>query len=437
MLMRLRLLLGFLAISILQHELDATSCLYPPPCARISPASIFFVGTVIDPGTPSSNEKEATRDVTLKVTEIFAGLSPSTKEAITRYQGSWLEKGHTYLIDAYKGEDNRLGLSICGSSAEVDSESAVDVLKFLRLRAQGKTSTSLSVRVFDDRRPVPDAAVMIRSQQEQLTVQADADGNATFTGIKPAKYSLSAVLAHYKPDPDSVFDKTANVAQGACSNAVISIKSDASVSGQVVNSKEAPVAALDLQLVSEPDSGGEISLNKPFFLATTDTEGRFQFESVSPGRYQLGSNIIGLNDSSIPPTYYPGQRTRSGAYPIEVKLGESVANLRFTLPDFGARREIQICVVDENRKPASSTDVLSDSDDDLSGNSAELGKELTTDETGCVSAAGYTRVRYSIHALLRRGANIRLAQDSDSFVIIPGEEPVLAVLVLHAPGGAK
>jgi hypothetical protein len=165
MLMRLRVLLAVLTTVGFQQGLLATTCLVPPPCARVRPSSILFVGTVIDPGAPKTNERGAPRDVTFKIDEVFAGLSPKAKEVVITTEGSWLEKGHAYLIDAYRGEDGRIGLTICGSSGEVNSESTVDVLKFLRLRAQGKTSTSLSVVVFDHSKPVPNVAVTIRSPQ--------------------------------------------------------------------------------------------------------------------------------------------------------------------------------------------------------------------------------------------------------------------------------
>jgi hypothetical protein len=287
--------------------------------------------------------------------------------------------------------------------------------------------------VFDRHKPVPDVAVTIRSPQGSFTARTNAGGESKFTGIKPSTCSLSAALAHYEPDPDSVFDKTADVVAGTCSLATISIKSDASVSGEVVDSKGFPAASLDLQLVSEPDHPSEkVSLNKSFSLATTDGEGRFQFESVSPGRYLLGSNIIGLHDAAIPPTYYPGQRTRSGAYPIEVKPGESVSNLRFLLPDFGVRREITVCVLDENGKPVPSASVGSSFNvegDDFAG----LGVKLSTDETGCVSVSGYSGVRYAIQSFFHpEGAAILQIRASETYIIDPGNEPVHAVLILHS-----
>jgi hypothetical protein len=52
--------------------------------------------------TPKTKEEEAPRDVTFTIDEIFEGLSPKTKEVVVTTEGSWLEKGHTYLIDAYE-----------------------------------------------------------------------------------------------------------------------------------------------------------------------------------------------------------------------------------------------------------------------------------------------------------------------------------------------
>ena len=435
-LMRLRILLAILTMILgFQQALLATSCSAVPPCALVRSSSILFVGTVTDPGTPETNETDAPRDVTFRIDEIFAGLSQKTKEVVVTAGGTWLERGHAYLIDAYRRDGSRLGLMTCGSSEEVNSKFTVDVLKFLRLRAQGKTPTSLGVMVVDQHQPVPDVAVTILSQQEHFTARTNADGTSIFAGIQPGSYSLSAAIAHYEPDPDSVFDKTVDVVAGTCSGATISVKSEASVSGEVVDSKGLPVASLDLQLVSEPGGPNEkVSLNKPFFDATSDGEGRFLFESVSPGRYLLGSNIIGLNDTAIPPTFYPGQRTRSGAYPIEVKLGESVSNLRFMLPDFGARREITVCVLDENGKPVAAASVVSvfnAQGDDL----ARLGAKLSTNETGCVSASGYTGARYAIQAFFRpEGAAILQFRSSETYAIDPGNEPVHAVLVLHSLG---
>ena len=434
--MRLSALLGLIVFGWYQPDLQATSCSVPPPCELVEPGSVLFVGTVLDPGIPTTPDDQSVRDVTFQVDEIFEGLPRSTKKVVVRTEGSWLEKGHSYLMDVGKGAENHLYPRICGASEEVTSRFAEDNLAFLRLRARGKTKTSLYVNVVDQHKPVADVVVTIHGPQGQLTARTDADGTASFSEIKPARYSVSAVLAHYKMDPDSHSDEAVDVVIGACSGARIEIQSDAAVNGQVFDSKGVPVASLQLELVTDPqDPAKKISLNKPFFDATTNADGSFSFQSVSPGRYLLGSNIIGLNSSTVPPTYYPGQRNRNGAYPIEVKLGETVSNLRFALPDFGGQREIQVCVVDEDGTPIPSAIIAPDYGT-KGPDFAQLTK-LSTSETGCASANGYTGVAYSIHAVLRpEGADIWHIRMSDFFVVDPGEEPVHAVLVLHKPLGS-
>jgi len=195
---------------------------------------------------------------------------------------------------------------------------------------------------------------------------------------------------------------------------------------------------LSLNCLCQKRGQVQVSLNKPFFETKTDAEGRFSLESVSPGRYLLGSNIIGLNTSSVPSTYYPRQRSRTAAIPVEVRLGDTVDNLLFTLPDFGELRAIQICVVDENGRPVTSAKIASDTFHDARDDSASLGEELTTNETGCVKVQGFTRAAYVVDATIRPpGGDIWQTRTSDSLVIEPGEESVHKILVLGKPLGSK
>ena len=196
-------------------------------------------------------------------------------------------------------------------------------------------------------------------------------------------------------------------------------------------------SSLQLELISAPaDPKQKRSLHEPFFEAKTDEDGQFLFESVSPGRYLLGSNVLGLHTSQVPPTYYPGQRNMGAAIPIDVKLGEG-GRPGFYAPRLRAAPRHSVCAIDESGKPLPSVGIGPDwlrGEDEF----ASLGKKLMTDEPGCVKARRISRVAYSLQAmLLPPGANIHQARVSDSVVIDPGEEPVRRTLVLRPIGSLK
>jgi hypothetical protein len=324
---------------------------------------------------------------------------------------------------------------MCGASAEVSEKYVADVLDFLRERAKGKAKTSLTVSVRDDSQPLPGAEVTVSGPEGKLTGLTGASGLVMFEDIKPATYHVTAARTHYHVDADSNgFNVDPNIVSGSCPSSSISMEAETAVSGFVRDAKGAPVASLDLELIAVPDNpADEIALDKPFFLAKTGEDGGFRFESVSPGHYLLGSNVIDLNDSSIPRTFYPGRPERNGAVPIDVELGEEAQGLAFVLPDFGSQRNIQVCVVDENGQPISGA-TLGTNFLEHESSEARLGEKLVTDEWGCVKARGYTRVAYPVQAFHRpSGADWRQSRRSESIVVPPGEEDVLKVLTLGPP----
>jgi hypothetical protein len=431
-----RSLVIFAAITFLQRDLLATSCGVPPPCARVRPNGVFFVGVVLDAGVAETDQSP--RNIRFKVEEVFTGLSTSTKEAVVFAPSSWLIKGRRYLIDSNKEDDGRLSPAICGGSGEVTEPEIAPVLDFLRQRAQGKTKTTLAVNIVNEYRPLHDVDVTVTGPEGILRSRTDKDGLAAFSDIKPGLYHVSAASEHYRVDPDSSFGQTIAVAAGTCASSQLELLSDGRVSGRVLDAKGAPVSQLKLDLVTAPDDASEeLSLIKPFFETETDVNGHFTFESVVPGRYFLGSNNLGINSSTVPPTFYPGRRNRSGAIPVQLNLGDTAENLLFTLPDFGAYREIHLCVVNENGKSVAgakiSTDRLPKDSDDF----ASLGGNEITNQTGCVMASGYSKVAYFVNAHFRpEGGDIWQSQSSDSLLIEPGEDPVRRILVLRKPLGS-
>ncbi len=437
--MKSLILLGLMWICCVERNLLATSCAVPPPCARVRPGSVLFVGMVIDGGVPSTTSDQSPHDVLFQVNEAFAGIEPSSKEVVVTTGGSWLQKGHDYLIDATTDNHGRLYQSVCGASGELTTPSVAELLGFLRRRALGETTTTLTISVVDEFEPVSDVDVTIRGPGGPLTGRTNADGAKGFDDIKPGIYEISAARPGYHADEERSSEHTIVVLAGTCQSSLVFVKAEARVSGLVHDAKGEPVAGLQIELVTAPENPAEkISLRKSFFETYTRKDGTFSLESVSPGRYLLGTNIIGLSTSSFPPTYYPGQRSRYAAIPVEVKLGDTIDNLLFTLPDFGGTRDIQICVVDQAGQPVGGVNIESDITGQRGNDSAKLRGSLETDATGCAKSLGLTRVEYALHAIVRpMSGDIRQMQVSDSVVIESGEAPLRKVLVLGRPLGSQ
>jgi len=264
---KLRALFGLAAIACFQQAVLATVCSDVPPCARVRVASVLFVGIVIDAGVAPTTGNESPRDVRFQVDEAFAGLPPEEREVVVRTTGSWLVKGHSYLIDAARGDGNYLYPTICGTSAEVNYERIADVLDYLRQRARGKAKTSLAVNVTDQYNPVPGVDVTISGPAGNLTSRSDIDGVAAFSDIQPARYRVSAARAHYHLDTQSYSNREVDVVAGTCVSSRVALRAEATVRGLVRDAKGAPVTALEVELVTAPED----ALSAPALAPWADT----------------------------------------------------------------------------------------------------------------------------------------------------------------------
>ncbi len=403
-------------------------CAAPPPCARVYDDSLLFTALAIDSGPT---------DARLQVQEVFAGLPAGTKEVM--FGGPWIEKGHTYLIDANREDDGRFGLRTCGSTGETPSNWYTDgMLDYLRQRAAGKAKTSLTVLVVDRNVGVPDAEVTISGLKGRKTARTNAKGIANFGEVAPGRYQVTGMKEHYSQDPEQESSREINVLAGACASGGIALRAVASVSGVVLDAKGSSVPDLKLDLMQTSDGPWMV---RPPLQTVTDAAGAFHFNGVSPGRYYLGTNLFEYTrDSPIPRTYFPGRREKGDAAPIEVAPGDSINGLAMVLPDFGEPRKVQICVVDSSGLPVSGAGV-SDSYTKIGGEFARLAEKLITDDSGCVQAKGLTGAAYALRASFTPKGPVysdvrellRQVRSSDETVISPGKDAVHAVLVLKDP----
>jgi len=396
----------------------ATTCPSIPPCSRLHPEAIFFVGTVTD--APSLNGAIA-RPVRFQVDEAFMGVPVGVQEMVITTDAVWLVKGHSYLIDAYERSQNWLDLTSCGASGEPSSEPAKAMLLFLRQRAKGLPQASLNVgtMALDQLTLLADALVTVKGSMGALTARTNSEGVATFEGLPPGYYGLSARLPYYHISDTSPSDMNVEIEAGGCASADIILESDSSVSGVLRGSKGVAIPGIDLLLVPIAQTPSALG-------ASRDAEGRFHFKSVAPGTYILGVNLMGLQPS-VTPSYYPNVPDRQHATPIKVSPGEHVRDLQLNLLDPPAARTIEVCAVDEKGKPVASARILNFRQRDVLFPALDV--DRMTDETGCMIATGFARTQYAIYGS-KRFYTGDPSLESHHFVIEPGDTPAHVRLVL-------
>jgi len=422
-------MLAATAIAAFPAMLHATSCSVPPPCARVTPGAVVFIGLVID-ADPEVDRKDAKfRPALVQVKEAFQGLPPRTEEVRVFTQGSWLKRGGTYLVDAYKRDDGILEPAICGSTAEVESSYVRDLVEYLRLRQAGKAKTSVGVLVRDAFKALPDVEVTIAGPKRSFTAKTDHNGSAYFESVEPGQYRARVSREYYHLDPKRDNESSVEVVYGGCPSVFITMQAEGGVSGLVRDEQGTPVSSLPLELLGIEDQFASKFSSGGWFQSKTDDKGNFRFESVSPGRYYLGTNLLEYSKTApIPRIFYPGRRDPTGAIPVEVKLGESLDNLVFSIPYFGKPREIRLLVVDEAGHPVEGAS-LKNKNGQKDWDIGVLAVEPRTDEKGTLVASGFEGVHYMVGASLP-GKEIWDLKSSDYLDVLPGRGSVRLVLIL-------
>jgi hypothetical protein len=394
-----------------------------------------FVGTV-------KNFVDTTAAVS--VDEPFEGVAKNAKEVAVGNPEKWLEVGKQYLFDTSRGGDGLLYPRMCGQTAEISDPFLEKVLEFLRARAHGKTSTSLSVYVTDQYKPLSGATVSLLSGGQRRTGSTDEKGIAEFDAIAAGHYHVLASKDHYHPEEDRPEETFTDVLSGTCPHKMVGLAAEAGLSGHLLDFQGNPVASLRLYLILMPENSVDSGSRPSGVIPTTKSldDGTFSFDSVSPGRYLIALDPYHFNEAKFPRTFYPGVRETLAAAPVEVKLGETTGDVVFRLPDYGPSREITLCVLDEKGNLVANS--IISSLNKLKTESAKLGEKLLTDQSGCVRTSGFASVNYMVQATLPptpRPTNLldllRQTRYSEELTIPAGDNlPVHQILVLKPPASS-
>ena len=401
-----------------------TSCAVPPPCASLVSGVALFIGEVIAVDRDPSNPKEDRDTARLRIQEVFLGIPSETKEITVL--SSWPEVGKTYFMDTARLDDGRLVPRGCGGSGELGDLYTDDVVSYLReVRGGQDVKSSLSVSLFASYERMVNSEIVLHGPTGNLTGRTNEWGSAQFAGLSPGTYKISRLPDHYLQDKDVKQDAEIQLLPGACPNLQVFLLGDGRVSGVLWTELGPPVSGVAVELVKMGD--------ERTFHATTNAEGAFQFESISPGRYKLGTNI-GQKSSVIPRHYYPAGTDANNAAVIEVQAGGEVRDLWMQIPDYGPTREIRFRVLDETGSPVAGAYIRDSALADHPEIGALGGRELNglkTDSSGVVSARGREGVPYRVRAGLYEGRPLVDWKVSDDAAIQPGRGPIEVTLKIH------
>jgi Carboxypeptidase regulatory-like domain len=291
------------------------------------------------------------RSATVVVQKVFKG-SVKVKDAISFAQGNGIDClwtfdeemiGHEYLL--YLNPPEAASDLWClgqGRSAEV-SNAANDLLYLNNLESvKGKTRVSGTL---DDDFPVAGKNVRIIGKNKTFRTVTDEHGVYEVYGLPPGKYLIGPEMPYgWILDRDESFPTVSERRLHSKSykaftlkpkrHAVIdfAFKIDNAVEGHVYDQSGRPLVDAGIALVPENDVGESSEF--------IDKKGRFRFESVPAGRY----NLVVHEDK-------PGSRQLTRASYYDAQKSQLLAALTINIKHGESRRGLKIFVPATSRKP--------------------------------------------------------------------------------------
>jgi hypothetical protein len=166
---------------------------------------------------------------------------------------------------------------------------------------------------------------------------------------------------------------------------------------------------------------------------STDANGNFAVHAV-PGRHFLylqGQGKSGYSEIPMPSAYYPGVFSREHATPLVVEEGKVLSHIRYRLPDFGAKRRVEIVVMNDSGRPVAGAYVRDGGTIGL-GRMTSSGEQRMTDATGRVVYQLWSKCDYSFHAEFYPPQRKDRWESFNSNVDVPaGAGPITRTVVLR------
>ena len=446
-----------LALLLSAEHAIACSCLPSPPvCEAYKNTPAIFIALVTDIDRPVKDAREAPY-AHFTIEHAFKGI---TETRIKMYQGTAtgdcslkFDQGKRYLIYAdYDAETKQFYTSFCTRTTELPY--AAQDLDYLRRLPESSRGTLLSgLAVKSDFIDSPEdlslpellSGITVSAEQEngkRFEAVTNNEGFFKMVDLPPGRYKLNATLpSHLIADEQN--PRVVEVPKVGCASAVFLARTDGRVSGMLLDARGKAIPNIYVELV-------------PFELAhklndrgigkfvgrveETDKDGRFEFESLKPGRYLMGVNIDREPEGRNPfrPTFFPGVPDRSTAEIITLGKGEKLTGVELRMPPRLRVIEIQGVVVWPDGRPVAKAHL------DLKNTSER------TEGRSLASARSDDRGRFTLttlegqHAWLHFGVFVSVERGLDVMEGIPvrvvtnsKQRPLRLVITRKGRGGLK
>jgi hypothetical protein len=273
---------------------------------------------------------------------VYTGGADPTPVAVSVFQGPPPDSPAKRIPAAWKGLGQLPVYSVgeCNPTRTVEENDA----DLAYLRSSGKIGPAASgwiegraVQNLDSLSPsadcvaAADATLTVTSPSgNRRRAAVQTDGTFRVGPLPPGTYAISAqspVLGTGEFEEPSV-----EVPPGGCAVAIASFKTNATISGKVLDADGKPAYGARLQL-GELQAGGRVR-EVPGAPSWTDRRGGFRIENVPVGRIVLAANLNGAPTEEMPfdTVYAPGTQSASAARVFGIQPGQVIADVVLHLP---------------------------------------------------------------------------------------------------------
>lgn len=367
-----------------------------PACAYVGSASAIFVGKVIFTDDDGSGTFMQRTFVHFQVEEAFKGLAPDTQDVWVdpgSFTSCYAEYhlGERLLVFGYRGPGmprDTASMSVgprgaikskplpqgidpnnpptiywapeCSGTRLITPETEKLIgpdIEYLRRFRAGAVRPLVTGRVLQDEHfgifdapGLPGVKVTITGDKFRGSTQTDADGQYSFEDVPPGRYVLKSTLAAYESTGGAI---EVEVSIPGCGWVDFDMIGSGVIGGQLLDHDGRPAPHVNVNILRLGADGKPVYYG--FKEAQSDSQGRYEFENLPGGDFQVGVNLSSAPDVETP--YASTTWSEKGQSTIHLDAGEHKQLSPFGLPVPAIARRISVRVLWPDGRAANGVDV--------------------------------------------------------------------------------